>query len=254
MSAYLVGIDIGNTNIKIGVFRTKSSQIQRFYFPTNINSIIELEKKLKEIKPKNGVIVSVVPSITEIIINLLEDITRKKPLIVNNSTTGDLKISVKNPEKFGPDRIVNAVAAYKIVKSAVIVIDSGTATTTTVVTESGEIVGGTIMPGLQMMFKALHEYTATLPYINNIKKLESTLSLYSFGNDTKNSIISGILYGTAGAIERIVKEISKEINKTKIILTGGGANILTNILKIKHIYEPILSFKGLKIIYEHIKR
>lgn len=100
------------------------------------------------------------------------------------------------------------------------------------------------MPGIKMMFHALHTYTASLPL------LEPEQTDTPFGNDTKSSIISGVIYAAAGAIERIVEDTEQRIGKIKVILTGGGADIIKGLLRIPFIHEPYLTLKGLRIIYE----
>ncbi len=243
MNKTLLGIDIGNTHIKLGIF-SENSLLDTYTIPLDKGYSEKIKGLFEDTIFSDAVIASVVPSATEKVSKILASEGISSPLIVNHRHTAGLRLSIQNPETIGADRIANAVGGFSISQTNTIVVDSGTALTTTIVTEEGEIIGGTIMPGIRMMFHALHSYTASLPL------LEPEKTDTPFGNNTKSSIISGVIYGAAGAIERIVEDTEQRIGKIKVILTGGGAEAIKGLLRIPFIHEPYLTLKGLRIIYE----
>jgi type III pantothenate kinase len=172
------------------------------------------------------------------------------PLNVNYKLKTGLKFCIKNPDKLGADRIANAAAAYKLYKGYSIVIDFGTATTFSVVSSSGEYRGGAIMPGLGISAQVLSDKTARLPRVE-LKAPDKAL-----GDDTESNILSGLIIGHAGAVERIVKEIKLSIKKNKkagtctnVIITGGSADIVAPYIRGRKKINPFLTLEGLRIIY-----
>ncbi len=249
MKSNLLTVDIGNSNIKFGLFdgdSFKKNSIDTYPLLSS-SSYQELVKNfIANDKIDGSIISSVVSSkYTELFINVLKSLSKGSPILVSHTMNTGLKVSVKEPQKLGTDRIVIAAAAYHYIKNPVAIIDFGTATTINVVDSNRRFLGGAIMPGINMMRHCLSEKTSELPIVE--------LSNYSkpLGDDTKSSIISGILLGTAGAVNRIVDEIEKEIGCTlKVVITGGSANIVKNFLQRMDMIEPDLSIKGLKILYE----
>lgn len=193
---------------------------------------------------KDVIISSVVPVITPLIVESLKGIITKKPVFVNYKTTGGISLSIRKKKNIGADRIANAVGAYFHFNEAVAVVDCGTATTITVVGKDAEIMGGAILPGIELMQKALYCGTAKLPDIS-LKKPKRFL-----GKDTVSSINSGIIHGTAGALQNIISGIEQEIGyNIKLILTGGYSRFISSILKLNHICIPYLIFEGMRVIY-----
>ncbi|NOY64901.1 MAG: type III pantothenate kinase [Nitrospirae bacterium] len=242
-----IAIDIGNTTTKIALVEKDIKNILRL----NSNARMDLENCLDIIKKAFGdsvfegsIISSVVPEKTPFFVDILNNISERPPVILDHETYTGIKIRLKNPETLGADRIANAVAAYDIAYGKAVVVDFGTATTTTVINDKGEIICGTIMPGVGMMFQALAEKTGRLPQIipgSPVKEI---------GRDTRSSIISGITYGTAGAVERILEEIERDAGRCAIIVTGGNAAFIREFLRFKHLYVEDLTLRGLKLILE----
>lgn len=241
----LFAIKIGNSSIIIAKFNNPSKKIFSIIFE-------DLKEKLNwnllnnviyRYRGTDCIICSVVPTFTEIFVNNYKSIF-KKFLVINNKLNTGLNMKIKNPEKFGVDRLTCAVAAYEKYKENLAIIDAGTATTITVVTNKGEILGGSIMPGLQIMNYSLQEKTASLPLI----KIKGSIS--ALGIDTKSAIRSGIILGTAYAIKGIIKEIEKSIKlKLTTILTGGNATLLSQYLSFTHSLEHHLVIEGMRLIY-----
>ncbi|MBI3592760.1 MAG: type III pantothenate kinase, partial [Nitrospirae bacterium] len=187
---------------------------------------------------------SVVPYLNKPVIESLKSLCRKKPLVVSDKITSGLSFDVKQPGEIGADRIANAVAGFHHARKAVAVVDFGTATTITVVGRNMNFLGGAIMPGIHLMQKSLHRETAKLPIVP-LKKNSRAL-----GKDTASSITSGIIHGTAGAVETIIKNMEKELDfKLQLVLTGGNAKFMSSLLKRNYDLVPNLTFEGLRLIY-----
>jgi type III pantothenate kinase len=264
MSA-LICVDIGNSTIGFGLFIKPSKKRKPFIkkiptFPKLSSEKYKelvaefIKKKYNPIKDSeiDSVLSSVVSDIDSSVIKALKDITGKPPLIVNHKLNTGILFDIKRPEKIGSDRIAGAVAAFELFKNNLALIDLGTATTITVIKKGDDqkpiFLGGTIMPGLNLMKDSLYKGTSKLPLIK-VKKPQSAL-----GKDTITAINSGIIFGTAGAIKNIIKNVEKEYGfRLKLILSGGYASFISPFLGIKHHFMPDIIFEGLRLIYLRIK-
>ncbi len=242
-----IAVDIGNTNTKIALVEGEIKGIIRFnnYLSQAPDDCISmLRKEFGDPGYEGGIIASVVSSRTAIFHDLISRLTGVQPIVLDHTTDTGLEIRLESPETLGADRIANAVAAYKITGGKTVVVDFGSATTTTGVNEKGEIFCGTIMPGVDMMFQVLSEKTDRLPL------LSLNGSIKGIGRDTKSSIISGIAYGTAGAVERILREIEREMGRFETVITGGASYMIRDLLGVRHRHVRDLTIMGLKIIFE----
>ncbi|MCX8031587.1 MAG: type III pantothenate kinase [Thermodesulfovibrionales bacterium] len=252
----LICIDIGNSTIGFAFYGNpkskKLSYIKKipstpvkdisFYRETLKKEL--LRSQLKYVNSAKAVISSVVPILTPLIQEALKGLSIKKILIINHRTTGGLKLKIKKKTSLGADRISSAVGAYLHHKQPLVVIDLGTATTITVVSKNGELLGGAILPGIELMKKSLFMGTAKLPDIALTKPKKA------LGYDTTSSIKSGLIHGTAGAIEHLVSSIQKEIGyELKIILTGGFSNLISSFLKLRHTIKRNIIFEGMRLIF-----
>lgn len=249
----LLLIDIGNTNITTGFYEDSIKNVLRLstalcgkYFDELKNFISN--HGLKE--PENAVICSVVPETTTLLVETLKKTFGIEPLNVSYKLKTGLKFCIKNPEELGADRIANAVAVRKLYKGHSIVIDFGTATTFCVVLSGGEYRGGVIMPGLSISADVLVEKTSRLPRIE-LRAPERTI-----GNDTESNMLSGLILGHAGAVERIIKEIKLSLNKdmntetvANVIATGGHADLVVPYTEGVREINPFLTLEGLRIIH-----
>jgi type III pantothenate kinase len=247
----LIAIDIGNSLINIGFFTdsglfvgkidTRPRRSHLDYFEL-LNKLIKEKNMYK--KPEGGIISSVVPGHTRVWKKTLEKLTSSEPLIVSYKINTGLKFDIPNPEKLGSDRITNAVAAYEIFKGPVAVIDFGTATTISVIGKNANYIGGAIMPGIGLMNDSLAKGTSKLPKVS-FNSPESAL-----GTDTSTCIQSGLFYGTAGAAERLIQEMEKEIGFwLEVVVTGGYSGMVSRFLKRKHVLRQNLTLEGLRIIF-----
>jgi len=248
----LLLVDIGNTSTTIGICTNKETkaiaQLSTMKADSNIeehsNILRDLIKKHQLPMPTGGIVCSVVPDITNLLITAVKNSFGIEMLNLHHNLKTGLEFSIKNIESLGADRIANAVAAGNLYKGNLIVVDFGTATTFCVITENMEYRGGAIMPGPGLSADVLAEKTARLPRVE-LKAPDNIL-----GNDTTDNIRNGVILGHAGAVERIIKEIAKEMNGVfTVIATGGYASLIVPHLKIDHT-NSILTLEGLRFIYK----
>jgi len=249
----LLAIDIGNSNIVIGIFKG-SRLIEKRKIPTRIvHSFSKCNAEIYNIphrsEIKDIIISSVVPTASIQLEKVLKRIFKKSMLILGRDIQAPIKNLYRRPEQVGQDRLVNGVAAStlynKTKKSSIIIIDFGTAVTFDVISKENEYLGGLIFPGIRLSLENLSKRAALLPKIE-IKKPNALI-----GKDTKDSMRSGLLNGYGSLCDGIVKRISSLYRKKpEIIATGGDALLIakyaTSIKKI----DPDLTLKGLRFIYE----
>ena len=173
-------------------------------------------------------------------------------LTVSNTTVADLiKVKMPNPSEVGADRLVNAIAAYHQFPGYLIVIDFGTAITFDCVNARCEYLGGAILPGIAISIEALAQRTAKLPHIDVSDPPDTII-----GTTTIEAMKSGILHGYGAMVDGLVEGIKTELVDSpdlpvKVLATGGMARIIAPYSrKIDHI-DPLLTLRGLKLIYEH---
>ena len=253
----LLVIDVGNTNITLGVFEKEkleatfrmTAKQPRTSDEYGIKLCTLLEHRGFDIEEIDAVIVSsVVPDIMHSLGSAIIKYFHIKPLIVSPNLETGLQINTENPKDMGPDRIVDAVAAYEKYGGPVIVIDFGTATTYDVVSEKGVFEGGVISPGIRTSARALWGGASMLPEIE-IKKPESILA-----KETVSSMQGGLVFGYIGQTEYIVNKIKKAgFADAKVVATGGLGNIIVSETDVVDIYDPELTLEGLRIIYEKNK-
>lgn len=191
------------------------------------------------------VISSVVPSSVPILNSYCQKYLGLSPLWINPDSVKKLMpILYHNPNEVGADRIVNAVAAYRKYKTALIIIDFGTATTLDVISEKGEYIGGAIVPGVMISAEALFQRASRLPRVEIFKAPDTVI-----GRDTIDSIKSGIIYGNAAMVDGMVERMAGEMDsKPRILATGGIAPLISGLSKTIEKVEPSLTLDGLRII------
>lgn len=254
----ILAIDIGNTNIEIGVLSIKKDDFNiiatcRYFTRLDVTSdqiglfIINFlnQKKIKPSKVKKLIFSSVVPPLNNIFIKMFTDFFSNKIIEVNEEKKLGIINCYKNPGEVGSDRLVNAVAANKLYKKNCIIVDMGTATTLCAVTEDGKYLGGAIFPGLTTSTQALTSKAARLPSIK-IQKKEKLLS-----EDTTSAIESGVYFSNYYALKGMIKQLAVEVDFKNYVTIGTGGYI--TLFKDKGIFDiidPILTLKGLKIILD----
>jgi|TARA_B110000263_G_scaffold156669_1_gene136077 type III pantothenate kinase len=254
----LITIDIGNTNIDIGYFADEnllntakiSTQDNKseFEIASSIKSLLNI--KNKNLKNLEFIISSVVPNKTHLVAKASEIISGKKPIILNHNFDFPILNKYHPPEDVGIDRIIDSIAAVKLYGAPSIILDIGTCLVFNAITEKKEYIGGSILPGLYMAAESLASSTALL------KPVDLKIPKNIIGRNSSESIQSGIIFGYVEIIKgffKMYKEVISKNKEIKLIITGGGADLITPNLDIEFIYNEHLSFIGLKYTYELLK-
>lgn len=234
-----LAIDIGNTFIKCGIFHK-----QKIVDRASVQSAEELLSFFKKYKLSKIILSSVVPNKSKEFINYLNR-RFNLPLYVVNYKNTNLKLKVQEPSSVGNDRVCNIFSAIKLYSAPLIVIDFGTATTYDVVNSREEFIGGIIAPGVETSAENLISKAALLDDIS------FDFPSKVIGNNTKNNIQSGLMFGAVSQVEGLVNKIETE-SKTKytVILTGGFSSLLSSHLNTSHIVDVDLTLKGMFYIEE----
>lgn len=252
-------IDVGNTNITFGVYNKKKLETTFRLMSKTQRTSDEYGVLITELLAKNSVnaadiegaiIASVVPNIMHSLTGGIKRYITQKLITVGAGIKTGIKIVTENPREIGPDRIVDAVAAYELYGGPVLVLDFGTATTYDLVDEKGCFCAGITAPGIRISAKALWEDAAKLPEIE-IKKPASILA-----QETISSMQAGLVYGQIGQTEYIIKTVKKETgyDNLKVVATGGLGRIIAGETDMIQEYNSVLTLEGLRIIYEKNKR
>ncbi len=250
----LLAIDVGNTNIVLGVFdKERLVESWRVGTKTQItpDEYAMIFKDLfnfagLDFRQIDGVIVStVVPPLLQIMAETSRKYFRMEPMIVTNEIKSGIRIRYDNPKEIGADRIVNAAAAFKLFGGPVIIVDFGTATTFCAVTKEGEYLGGAIAPGIRISAEALFQKASKLP------RVELTRPRSVIGGDTVSAMQAGIIYGYAGLVDGIVERIRKILSPdAKVVATGGLAELISPETSSIQEVKPHLTLEGLRLLFE----
>lgn len=251
----LVTIDVGNSNITIGLFDgdtikgtfRMTTKIPRTSDEYGIFLTDLLTARRIDGKEINAVIIaSVVPDVMHSLTSGILKYFHVKPIIVGPGIRTGIKLATENPREMGADRIVDAVAAYELYGGPVLVIDFGTATTHDLVLADGSLVAGVTAPGIRISANALWNNAAKLPEIE-IRKPESILA-----KNTVTSMQAGLIYGCIGQTEYIIRRMKEEagLKEMKVVATGGLGKIISRETDAIDVYDSDLTLKGLKRIYE----
>jgi len=192
----------------------------------------------------------VVPPLLSTIEEFAHKYFHLKPLIVGPGIRTGMPIRYDNPKEVGADRIVNAVAAYEKYKTAMVIVDFGTATTFDYVSGDGAYMGGAIAPGVLISCEALFQKASKLPRVEIFARPKSVIA-----KDTISSMNVGIIYGYAGLVDGIVKRIRKESGENiTVVATGGLAPIICEVSETIDHVEEFLTLEGLMIIFNRNKQ
>ncbi|NTW70779.1 MAG: type III pantothenate kinase [Eubacteriaceae bacterium] len=255
----LMTIDVGNTNIEIGVFDSDNlvgtwrmvTKTRRTSDEFGVFMITLLNARgIDPQSIKDAIISSVVPNIMYSLVNSIKKYLDIDPMIIEPGIKTGISIQTENPKSVGADRICDLVGAYFIYGGPAIVIDFGTATTYDFITEKGVFNAGVTSPGIQISADALWSKAAQLPNIE-IEKPKSILA-----KNTITSMQAGLVYGYIGQVEYIVRKMKEETGcfNAKVIATGGLAKIIFSETNSIDIMDPVLSLKGIKMIYDRNKQ
>ena len=251
----LMALDVSNTNIDIGIldgyeiksrFKMSTSNYQT---SDETGSMIYKFMLFEGIDPKNLehiIISSVVPNIMYSLTHGLKKYFGIEPMIVSPEMKTCIKLDMVFPKELGANRFVNLTSAYHFHKGPAIVIDYGTATTFDVLNENGVFITGITAPGIDICASALYSKTAQLPII----ELKKPNSIYC--RNMVECIQAGIYYGHIGETHYIIDRIKNELGykNIKVIATGGFARSINCADHIFDAYDPCLSFRGMRILYD----
>ena len=249
----ILAIDIGNSNIVLGVYEndnwrkiwrvdTDSDRTILFYQQFLMDALLEEGVNSKDVQAV--VFSSVVPDLNEKFKSLLDHLYHHaKITILNPELYFQLGLKVARPYEIGSDLVANAVAAHHHYKCNAIVIDFGTALSFTIVNKEGHILGVNIAPGLKTAIRSLSKGTAQLPEV----LLEYPKS--AVGTNTNHAIQSGVLVGYVGLVRYMIEEIRNELGADfKTIATGGLSHILAPLQNDFDFKNPNLTLEGLRIL------
>ena len=252
----ILTVDIGNTNITIGVFDENNllftARLATDRKRTEDQYAVELLNifKLRDanISQFSGAIISsVVPELTDVLKSAVTSVTQKDPMILRNDIGSGLRVINDINGQIGADIAAVAVAAISKYPLPCFVLDLGTATKIILLDENGMFMGCTISPGVGISLYALASRTSQLPTIN----LETPES--SIGTNTVDCMKSGLVYGTAAMLDGLTQRMEKDFGKNvkSIIATGGHSKEIIKNCNRDVIYDENLILHGLKVIYDN---
>lgn len=251
----LLVIDIGNTNIVMGVYEGRVCRADWRVRTERNTTEDEFNVLASHLFSEGGIdpsaigqtiISCVVPPMVPILSAFCRKYLHHFPHWVDARSTAQMPILCSNPEEVGADRIVNAVAAFDKYRRSLVVIDFGTATTFDAISEDGAYVGGAISPGIAISAEALFQKASKLPRVEIFTPPASVI-----GKDTITSIQSGIIYGYAALVDGMVARIRAELaTDPAVIATGGLAHLMQEASSCIAAVEPNLTLEGLRIIHE----
>lgn len=253
----LLCFDIGNTNIKIGVFEGETLRA-RWRVATDRERLAdEYAMLVGELFESQGlrfdaisgcVISSVVPSLTETFSEFSQRYLHLDALVLTASSDTGMRILTDYPAEVGPDLIANALGAVHLHGAPLIVIGFGTATTFVAISAKGDFEGVAIAPGIITSGDSLFRATSTLP------RVALTRPPSAIGKNTVRSLQAGLVFGFAGLVENLVGRIQAELGgNARVIATGGLASLIAPETKVIDAVEPDVALFGLRLLYERGK-
>jgi type III pantothenate kinase len=254
----LLALDIGNSEITVGLFRGENLSAH-WRLTTNPDRTSDewgsalgaflLQAGHSPNEVRAICLASVAPQVTQNLVGGLQVTTGIRPVTIDPRTPLPLTLDVDEPMSVGSDRIVNALAALSILNTDAVVVDFGTATTFDCVTGDGRFIGGAIMPGLRTSADQLTRRAAKLP------ATELAPPERAIGRRTEDCIRAGVLFGAADSVDGMITRIRKEWpggRQPKVVATGGLATIVTPFCSMVDAVDPDLTLRGLRIAARHL--
>ncbi len=261
----LLAVNVGNKNISFAIFEDGAAEpVAKFKIAADISKTADeyviLVKQLLDFsgidaKTVDGAIMaSVVPPLNDVIKHVILALTGKTPIIVGPGVKTGFAIRIDDPAELGADIVANASAVVSTLKeekseNPAVILDMGTVTTLFAINKNREVVGGAILPGVGMSLDSLHREAALLPII------ELTGSTRAIGKNTKESLISGVLFGQAamidGLVDRFEKELKCKSGEAMLFATGESSKPVIGNCAHSFRYDPTLTLKGLACIYKN---
>jgi type III pantothenate kinase len=253
----LLAIDVGNTNIVLGVFDGEALvhswrlQTLRERTSDELGLLVDglfAHSRIEPVQIRGVILGSVVPPLTGTIRAMAERYFGVTAMVIEPGVNTSMPILYDNPSEVGADRIVNAVAAFaKFGRSGtpLIVVDFGTATTLDAISAKGEYLGGAICPGVTISADALFQRAARLPRID-VRKPARVV-----GRTTVGAMESGLFWGYVGMVEGLVKRMTDELGGTAVcVATGGLADVIAPETPLIQHVDADLTLHGLRIVWE----
>ena len=250
----LLCIDVGNTNITLGLYEGETLG-PRWRLATDHERMPdEFILQLLGLLAHSGIdrenvdgaaIASVVPTLTGRWVKVCRRGLNLDPLVVDGTVETGVRILYDEPGSVGADRVVDAVAAYRLYGGPACVVDFGTATTFDAISPDGDYLGGAIAPGIGIAAHALFQRAAMLP------RVELARPPSAIGSNTTHSMQSGLLFGYVSLVEGMVARFREELGPdTRVIGTGGLAEVIARETEVLQILAPWLTLDGLRMVYE----
>lgn len=250
----LLALDMGNTNITIGVFEGSRLLLESRVATDDTKMEDQYAVELMDIlrlyhvdaaNVDGAIISSVVPQLDRTLRHAVKKVTGQTPLMVGPGTRTGLNIRIDNPAQLGPDLLVGAIAAIAQYGAPCIIWDLGTATTVSVVDEKGDFRGGAIMPGVATSFESLTNRTSLLPRI----RLEAPAHV--IGTNSNDSMQSGAVFGLASMVDGMCDRIEEELGgPATVIATGGLGREIVPHCRHRIAYDDKLLLEGLRLVYK----
>jgi len=241
MEQTLLAFDVGNSRLKAALYNNGRLLARE---TMNLAQIWEdcarvLQSSLAAVAtPDRCLISSVVRGVDAVISQAVASVWQLMPKVVTADMDLGISVAVPRPDHVGIDRLLEAGEAFQIVGGPVVVAAFGSALTVDLVNGKGVFCGGTIAPGLRLGLRALHDETSLLPDV----ELQSPDS--ALGTDTMSCMQAGVVYGAAGAVDRLFEEYLSD-DQGQLVLTGGDAELITPFIKTPHRVEPDLVLRAL---------
>lgn len=250
----LLCVDIGNTNITLGLYEGEilgprwrlATDHERMpdEFSLQLLGLLAYTGLSRD-DIRGAAIASVVPPLTGKWVEVCRSSLDCDPLVVDDRVETGVRILYDNPGEVGADRIVDAAAAYRLYGGPACIVDFGTATTFDAISAEGYYLGGAIAPGIGIAAQALFQRTAMLP------RVELARPPAAIGRNTVHSMQSGLLFGYVSLVEGMVIRFRQELGpETRVIGTGGLAEVIARETSTLEILAPWLTLDGLRMIYE----
>ena len=249
----LLVFDIGNTHIKLGLY--DGQELKTFWriatdrqrladeYAVTVHSLFTA-RALDWSKVDGVAFASSVPPLVAVFSELSISYLHCDPVIVGPGIKTGVRLAIDNPREVGPDRVMNALAAFQLHGGPAIVVDFGTGLNFDVVSAEGEFLGGSIAPGFGIAADALFRYAARLFPVEFVRPPRA------IGKNTVHVLQSGLIFGYVGLVEGIVRRIQAELGHPAIVIaTGGHAEVIANETGVIDVIEPHLTLEGLRIVF-----
>lgn len=248
----LLAIDVGNTNVVVGVYDGERSVASWRLRTDPLRTADEYAVVLRSLCDsqqlaisalRHVVIGSVVPTMTATLADVADRYLNTRPVVVGPGIKTGVRLLVDNPPEVGADRIANTVAVHHRHGGPAVVVDFGTATTFDAVSASGDFLGGAIAPGLEISMQALFEHAARLFRIDLVRPKAA------IGKSTASNVQSGLLFGYVGLVEGLVARFKAELGPCKVIGTGGLVDSIAPETDIFDVVDRDLTIEGLRLLW-----